>query len=278
MSSMAFHCFDKTVRVGGAERAYAGLLCERLATAILDYKTFPQGETSTLRRLKQLIPQGHYLRPRVDCGDHAGLTQHLDAAIFCGDALRWRDRPVRGMTLALNTALAVGSDPVRLLARLHGGCEIHVWVDGRDRHWLADVVEEGVASGVMRRAYQAQYDGWPAVLELLRESSQQPVVTSYSVTESFPNFQLVSGHDFEARPWRLMSGDEQLQYERKREEFDYLPVEEQWSRSMPALRERCSQLRPGDWREFRFTPGLSALDLVAPDWEQRLDRALETSG
>lgn len=53
--------------------------------------------------------------------------------------------------IALNTALVAGSRPIVLAAKIHGWCEVHAWVDGPDRAWLADIVGEGLTAGIYRR-------------------------------------------------------------------------------------------------------------------------------
>ena len=90
--------------------------------------------------------------------------------------------PLRGFDLQLNTVLAFGSDPACLFARLDGQCELHAYVEAPHRAWLAAVIEAGRASGLYRVGA-----GWEDVVALLRSRDDEPVVTSYSVTESFPS-------------------------------------------------------------------------------------------
>jgi hypothetical protein len=39
---------------------------------------------------------------------------------------------------------------VRFLARLHGQCEVHGWVAGKNRAWLADIIETGRETAILR--------------------------------------------------------------------------------------------------------------------------------
>src|SRR5678809_1267407 len=65
--------------------------------------------------------------------------------------LWWNDQRIDPFELQLNSALALGSDVVKLAARFHGQCEVHCWVDAADRVWLANMVVEGLECGVFRR-------------------------------------------------------------------------------------------------------------------------------
>lgn len=81
----------------------------------------------------------------------------------------------------LNTAAVAGPDPVAFLARLHGSVEHRLWVAADDAGWLADVLREGRASGVLR-----EDAGWEAVIERL-SITISPVVISTSAGSDFPD-------------------------------------------------------------------------------------------
>lgn len=235
------------------------LLCERVTRGVLDYGTSPTlHDDSTLSRLKSLVAPAHpvarYLHSPVE------LAHALDLWMLSDSPLEWRGTRINGPTLSLNTAIAVGSDPLRLCARLHGQCEIHAFVEGVDRRWLADVVDEGVSSGVLRPQRSTFYESWPAIAALLRVDQRSPVVTSYSVTDGFPGPHVLapSGH-------RVVEEDH--------DRFSSMSVETQWEACMSALRQSSAGLRmhPGEWAHYRFGRGLTALDLLADDWRPRLD-------
>lgn len=88
--------------------------------------------------------------------------------------------------LALNTVLAIGSDPLCLYARLAGQCEIHAYVEGPNRKWMAGLIRDGLDVGLYRND-----EGWDAVVVLLESHDDEPVVTSYSGTASFPDADLL---------------------------------------------------------------------------------------
>lgn len=253
MSSVAFHSPDHdTVRVGGAERSWASLLCSRIMNSVLGLDDFAVLNRPPLDRLLRMVPGDHYVHDYARRADAGGAARALRTALhgYDGD-LAWNGHSIDGFTLALNTALVVGGDALRLSARVHGSCEIHGWVDGPNRAWLADVVEDGLASGVLRRAHQTQYENWPGVAALLRRTARTPVVMSYSVTESFPNAELARPP---SKPYSEMAEDE-----REARDAEVQAADE------------GLEIRPEDWTTFRFSHCLSAFDLLAEDWESRLD-------
>jgi hypothetical protein len=103
------------------------------------------------------------------------------------------------------------------------------------------------------------------VAAFLRERDDEPVVLSHSSGSCFPN-------SWEAG-WEPPEGaDDDAWYE--------VPAAEQWRIGMEALRSKTGMLRldPATWRNYKFSHELSALDLIAPDYAERLDRALLEGG
>lgn len=210
MSAIYFQSESGEARLRGSERAHMGVLVTDLTVAAFR----PRGVMSD-EPLIRVIP--------LSAADYAGLggalTFRRDFASFVAghfghNAFTLGDRSADVFSVALNTVLAMGSDPLCLLARLHGQCEIHAWIDGPNRAWMADLIDQGRASGIMRRQ-----QGWEAVAAFLRESATEPVVTSYSVTDGFPNASVagVEGED-ERDAW----------YDK--------PREEKWAACMAVLR------------------------------------------
>lgn len=85
--------------------------------------------------------------------------------------------------LMANTAVAEVPE-LQAPVWLHSGCEAHGWVDGPDRAWLADRYAAALEAGIGRDPAR-----WDAVIALLRESSSEPVVTSFY--NDFPSQHLV---------------------------------------------------------------------------------------
>ena len=197
MSSIAFTSPSGHVNVSGRERAMMGSICD----------SFRRAQTGDFRYddlawVKDVVRPGHYLHVeacRVDAAsddyDRAQrkirLAQTLDTYLHVGDmgmesAIILDGKAIDLFTLTLNSAIEWGNRAVQLCAKLHGQCEIHAYCEGEDRAWLADLIQEGLDCNVFRSELWG-YDGWPKVIEFLRGDASEPVVTSYSVTDSFPS-------------------------------------------------------------------------------------------
>lgn len=217
MSRIYFHSEDGTEEVRGSERAHMGYLCGRMFMAAIGPIWDSESERSWLRKY---IPPGHYtLNPMLD------FKKSVDTWLSVGhDDLIIEGRNISMFSMALNTAYMMGNNTMKLCARLHGQCEIHCYVEGPNRAWLADMIEAGRKQKIFRSE-----QGWEKTLELLRSSDTKPVVTSYSVTEQFPN----AGVAIEGDLWEAEI-DEQG-YQNWDKWYD-LPREEQWRLALAALR------------------------------------------
>jgi hypothetical protein len=145
--------------------------------------------------------------------------------------------------LALNSTIVVGNDVTRLLARMHAQCEIHGWVAEHNRPWLAEIIREGRRSGLLREGM-----GWESVADLLANGDGGPVVTDYSVCDSFPNPYVAawtppdeSGEDGDA--W-----------------YD-LPFDERWDLSVAGLQSQNREWSPDEWAVPYFMSGATVFDL-----------------
>ncbi|CAM5668656.1 hypothetical protein KAURM247S_05629 [Kitasatospora aureofaciens] len=173
--------------------------------------------------------------------------------------LEYRGRLLSTWPLLLNSAIARGGDPVRLAARLHGQCEINCWVDGAHRSWLAGIVEVGL----LTEAYPPGV-GWENVAAFLRQRDDHPVVVSYN--REFPHF------------WDCgYAEDPDQDPDRAVQAWRVLSPQQRWEAGTRALSTRAAEvleISPARWTSYRFGHGLCVGDLLASDWEQRLDRAL----
>ena len=201
-------------------------------------------------RILPFVKPGHYLhqtdplQPRWMDAFRTTLS-HGDIEL-----LAYQGQLVPSFDLQLNTVLAVGNDPLCLFAKLHAQCEIYAWVEGEHRSWMADVIEQGQQCGLYRSGA-----GWDDVVKLLRLSSNGSVVTSYSVTDSFPNsyvanWQAPAGEDGEP--------DDDAWYE--------LPDGERWDLAMSGLRASrdVPPLTPGRLRA-KFGQRLTLIDIFAQE-------------
>jgi hypothetical protein len=275
MSRVYFHSQHGEAELWGGERAWLGRLCSKLALGILDVQ-------HSWENVERLIRPDSYLKRPM--GQHLSWVNSVETAISLGwndeKLFQWRGRPISMWELCLNTAARVGNDAVRLAARIHGQCEIHCYVEGVNRWWLADVIDDGLESGVLRRLApffenaKSDQGQWESVTRLLRDRDDEPVVLSYSVCEQFPN------RDFAGwNPLQQASIDGDSQDDDADELWYELSDGERWRIALQALRRSGGgrELKPADWGTFWFGNGLTALDLLAKDWENRLDRALEVT-
>lgn len=215
MSRIYFHSPSGETEIRGTERYWLAWVVNELSVSLLDYET-----------VKPFIREGHYLKKQP----HVSLYEfRIAMQPFARDhyALTIDGEQISSFLLLLNTALAIGNDQIRLAARIHGQCEIHCYVEGWNRAWLAKIIEGGRDSGVYRDGM-----GWEDLIELLLSRDDEPVVMSYSVTESFP------------RP--MTSEQDDSWYE--------LPVGDQWEQAMRELRvlNDGREIKPEGFAEFRF--------------------------
>lgn len=180
MSYTAFVCERHgEAHLRGSERAHMSLLVTDLAKSAI-----PREDSRVLRAMssavRPMFEQVGYGQPRLNLTLlGAVLAQGGD-----GEELFQLDgEPLDNFSLMLNTAIVLGSDPVCLAARLHGQCEIHAYVEGPNRTWLAELIQQGLDLGLYRTG-----QGWESVQALLRLDDDEPVVTYSSLTgEEFPN-------------------------------------------------------------------------------------------
>lgn len=294
MSRVYFHSPSGDAELLGAERAYAGCMVSDLASGLWR-SAFVRAEDSMIQ-----LTRGTDLYDDRDPMRRAQFADRFKLAFRVGQEglLTWRGKDISGFSLALNTAIQIGDDPVKFLARMHGQCELHSYVEGPNRAWLADIIERGLKTGVFRDGM-----GWDTppnhphgkgagVIPLLRSRDDEPVVMSYSVCDGFPNWEITDWQppaDADLTPtwakeepqeWASLTEDEQDDYHRSAvdELWGDLPEEERWATAMDGLRRRSEidmlELKPDNWDDYRFGHELTVLDLQAKNWRERVERAL----
>ena len=138
---------------------------------------------------------------------------------------------------AANTAFALRSNSLTFAARCHMQCEIHGYVEGPYRNYLADVIEQATADGILRKPLRVGHQ-WSDVVALLRERDDEPVVTSHSTRDDFPSAIAAS--------WD--TGDDGND-----ECFYALPVATQWELALRQIRSDSGlEWRPDIWLLQRF--------------------------
>jgi hypothetical protein len=286
MSRLYFETADDTAEVKGWEKAWLGGLVDDVAFGVMNLT-----DSNRVDRVQKLINPDHYMAEyrnhptNANIFQWANMFQTAARADWTGDStapghtplLTWRGHPFSAHGLLMNTALAVGNDAVKLAARLNAQCEIHAWIAEEDRVWVARMIEEALRTGVYRSSLRSapvpgfpqptrrgDLSGWREVIALLRSGSYGSVVTSYSITDEFPN-PAVAGYAPDT--WEDLSRTEK------------------WSAAMQGLRSGLwsrdytgLRIRPTDWQTFRFHHNLTAFDVFADDWTARLDSEFKITG
>jgi hypothetical protein len=121
-----------------------------------------------------------------------------------GDYLILNEEKVDLFVLCLNSAIEVGNEHIRLMARLHGQCEIHAYFMPEDFPYFSQLIATGLEREIFRQGV-----GWDKVKQLFDEA-KSPIVTSYSVCEQFPAAHLTDIDDSDDdSAWWQMDDDSQ---------------------------------------------------------------------
>lgn len=207
MSSISFDSADGCVLVGGRERARMGVLIDDLAWTMHSrgqYRSDPMEASNA--KLAYIY----------------GLNETADFS----ERLGW--------------VCLIGSDTLKLLAHIHGQCELNGWVHPDDGEWFADLVERAVADGLLgpdgREGGVNGYGSWQDVADLVRISTT-PIVSAYSVTDSWPSQYTIS----EYRPdlWTYDEENPDAWYDLSDEERQRIGDE--------ALEDCCPRWHPAEW-------------------------------
>jgi hypothetical protein len=238
-----------TAVLAAAERARAATLVDDLALGLLGLHRPEVG-----KRLRDMLAPNHFLRgtppdsPEWTEGFRAAFTGHVDP-----DLISPAGRSLDTFPLALNTAVLVGNDGLRLLAWVHAECEAHGYIEPAQRGWAAALVDEGLGSGLLHAAA-----GWPAVADLLRGPDGGVVVLSVDGESPFPD---PAGDPAGDAPWKALATDGSA------------GSSVDWSTAIDRLRADPA-VAAFDERTIRqpYGHGLTVLDLIAPDWQSRTGR------
>jgi hypothetical protein len=252
VSRIYFHTqHEGEAEVLGSERAHMGILTRDLAIAIVPSSADRQVLAALrpdVRRKYECVTDPN--TPPLDERHGPYFDYDLLPMLFYGfdgpGNFQLNGTPLETFSLILNTALALGSDALCLMTRLHAQCELHAYVEGPHRSWFADVIGQGLDAGLYRSDM-----GWDEVQNLLRQDNEHPVVTSYSVTNGFPN-ETVAG-------WESpLDEDGEPDYDAWYEH----PRDQQWEQALAGLRaiEDIDALSPATLRR-RFGHGKSVFDL-----------------
>lgn len=138
VSKIYFHSEASTVEVEGGQRAHIDLFIGDFFGATLQCLVEDDlpGAPSPLRKI---VNYGYWMDNfRRDMPLALRSCTHEDLRF----SIDGEEHPC--FDVALNTALGVGNDSLRLLARIHAQCEIHAYCMGSNRRWLAGLISKGV--------------------------------------------------------------------------------------------------------------------------------------
>ena len=243
MSAIYFHTKDcDDVFIHGAERALMSMYLNNMAYGVMQSIITPSFLDDEPPKIFRFIPPTHYLR--LVQSPYRNFQDNFSAALNAGFTFTVDDEQIDAFPLVLNTAFRIGSDVYRLMARIHGQCEVHCYVKPENFVWFGNIIQTGLGSKIFRKDM-----GWEDVLSLLKKT-KSPIVLSYSVCEQFPSSEIANWHDDD--------GDGDGWYG--------LSPNEQWDLGFSGLEERNKtwslEITPDTWEGYHFGPNLSAFDLL----------------
>jgi hypothetical protein len=290
MSYVAFHFAEgEVLHLRGMERGYLGHLADSTAVGAIGLTAGTFGGVG--RVLEQIYPfldkDFHQGWPPSDKSLQQRFADNLQNSFFDRPLFSWKGKAIATWPLMLNTALAVGSSPIRMAAKIHATCEIHGRIEGPDRAWVADVIEEGLRSCLYRPGFFTTKNpmaeliigskqegtlteedkeqvfvsmGWTEIVEQLRKSDQGAVVMSYSVTDGFPD------PPKEWMPTGTPPEDWDQVYDWRWEEWGDLSYEEQFRLALDEIKATSGNASISKWTELNlFQHELNLFDLIRGD-------------
>jgi hypothetical protein len=290
VSRVYFHFGEGvTLQLLGSERAHLDFVSKNVAFGAIGMVSSSMfGVEDALNGLKPFLGEEYARMDYRDPRTADNLRYAIDS-VMSGEKFSYKGRTLESFSLRLNTAIVAGSDPVALAAKIHATCEIYGYFLGKDRAWLADVIEQGLEANIFRRSYWAPRDrnadlrtlmklpvtdeeaeyiahsmGWTEIVEQLRKSDQEPVVMSYSVTDSFPYMP----EDWQPEePLREPENDWETRHSIKKEMFYDLPEDEKFKIAFADLEKNGGNqpISPETLRGILFRHEVTLLDLMRND-------------
>jgi hypothetical protein len=225
MSRIYLHSIEGSVAVQGTERHYMGYLISGLALAFLD---------RVYRDELRLVCKDSYVseaRSDAEFDRYFAVWLRTGTGKFVGADGKYIDP----FAVQLNTAYRAGSDPIKLMTRIHGQCELHCYIREPNKVFVRAIILEGLHKGLFRDNV-----GWVQAADFLG-STPGNVVFSTSVGSSFPNAELAG----------------------MGEEFDKLHPTEQWNAAWANLQKESGlEITPERWDSFYFGSGHWAGDVI----------------
>jgi hypothetical protein len=250
MSAIYFHSQNEgDARVSGSERAMMSGYINKLFVGLMDLDRMDGRKI-----FDAIISPDHYMKKYSHIEEWRYLRQ-FETAIsvdsMAGNLFTYRAKPLDLWLCKLNTAIMIGSEVIQFCVRMHAQCEIHAYVEGANREWLAQVIERGLEQKILRSKLRGFDQGWSKVIALLRNSDKDPIVTSYSVCDSFPN---ATAADY------VEPDDEE-------DTFHDLPKKKQWELGLAGIRARSGlEIKP-DCNQYFGDQLVTVFDLLEYAYE-----------
>jgi len=165
MSYVIFSTVNRKVKLSSSERRWLACFCNEIFLKSLRLESFDYDYDANDHPLKEYLwtctsKRLAELHIKIDMTELAGY---------------------KVSELCLNTAMQMGSLPVRLAAYIDNCCETHGFFLPEVHKKVIDVINTGLDIGCYRSE-----QGWDDVKGLFA-TEKEPIVMSYSVSDCFPN-------------------------------------------------------------------------------------------
>src|ERR1700679_1963327 len=136
MSRVYFHDEHGRVEILGSERHWCSAVAEGAAIGAFRLDDIAFDDHWIFRALRPAISfdDRRHLGWTLRSGSHSCLV--MPNGVDAGDTI----------SVLANPAIVLGSPAVQFAARLNASCEAHLFVEGENRAWLADVVDAGLCA------------------------------------------------------------------------------------------------------------------------------------
>ena len=144
MSRIYFHSRDDgDIEISGRERAFLANALNRFAFGCIGdgMLTSFQGSSPTILKIVEddcylhNYAKDRYFNNMFETWLSVGTEDFIHPFN--------RNKKIEHFSVVLNTALEAGNDVVKLMARIHGQCEIHCFVRKENIEWFADLLQKG---------------------------------------------------------------------------------------------------------------------------------------
>jgi hypothetical protein len=244
---------NETIAYGtGADRAHFSFLAERMFVGLFD-----MDDPHNWEKIAPHVITDAYTDKRT------ALLNDIKGHFSARPALHIDGKPIDLFVAKLNTALSYGSDAMKLAARLHGQSELHCWVAGKNRVWLADIIENAPTT-IFRVDVATGESYWKPIIESLRETDEGDAVFSYSVGSSFPLVEY--DKKFLDSLSEMDDEDEEIEREAIYYSWAEKPYTERWDDTIDEFKEQTKtqmlELTPDNWDSYYFGRGPDALNIL----------------